>query len=108
MTPSERPVSTPDRGWRWSSPNLASDAGWREAAAGCRYVLHVASPFPATQPKDPQEVIVPARDGAIRVLRAGLDADVERIVLTSSIAAVREGPHQLPRASIHRSRLDQW
>jgi dihydroflavonol-4-reductase len=69
--------------------DLKSDAGWAEAAAGCRYVLHVASPFPAEQPKDPDELIVPARDGALRVLRAALDAGVERVVMTSSVAAVR-------------------
>ena len=47
---------------------LTSDAGWAEAVAGCDYVLHVASPFPATTPKDPDELITPARDGAVRVL----------------------------------------
>jgi dihydroflavonol-4-reductase len=69
--------------------DLTSDAGWAEAVAGCRYVLHVASPFPPTQPKNPDELIVPARDGALRVLRAALDAGVERVAMTSSIAAVR-------------------
>src|SRR5260370_18624926 len=66
-----------------------SDAGWDEAVKGCRYVLHVASPFPPVQPKNPDELIVPARDGALRVLRAALDVGVERVVMTSSIAAVR-------------------
>ncbi len=69
--------------------DLNSDSGWADAVAGCRYVLHVASPFPPEQPKDPDELIVPARDGALRVLRAALDAGVERVVLTSSIAAIR-------------------
>src|SRR4051794_41550343 len=69
--------------------DLTSDAGWADAVAGCRYVLHVASPFPPVQPKDPDELIVPARDGALRVLGAALDAGVERVVMTSSIAAVR-------------------
>src|SRR5205814_7690556 len=69
--------------------DLSSDAGWPEAVAGCRYVLHVASPFPPVQPKDPDELIVPARDGALRVLRAALDAGAERVVMTSSIAAIR-------------------
>jgi dihydroflavonol-4-reductase len=69
--------------------DLMSDTGWADALAGCRYVLHVASPFPPEQPKDPQALIVPARDGALRVVRAALDAGVERIVLTSSVAAVR-------------------
>ena len=71
--------------------DLSDDAGWPEAVAGCTYVLHVASPFPPAQPKDPDELIVPARDGSLRVLRASLDAGVERIVMTSSVAAVRGG-----------------
>lgn len=69
--------------------DLTSDDGWAEAVAGCEYVLHVASPFPPEQPRDPDELIVPARDGALRVLRAALDAGVKRIVLTSSVAAIR-------------------
>lgn len=69
--------------------DLSSDQGWPEAVSGCRYVLHVASPFPPVQPKDPDELIVPARDGALRVLRAALDAGVDRVAMTSSIAAVR-------------------
>jgi dihydroflavonol-4-reductase len=69
--------------------DLMSDAGWADAVAGCRYVLHVASPFPPVQPKDPDELIVPARDGALRVLRAALDAGVERVAMTSSVAAIR-------------------
>ncbi len=71
--------------------DLTDDAGWADAADGCAYVLHVASPFPPSQPRDPDELIVPARDGALRVLRAALDAGAERIVLTSSVAAVRNG-----------------
>jgi dihydroflavonol-4-reductase len=71
--------------------DLNSDAGWADAVDGCRYVLHVASPFPPAQPKDPDELIVPARDGALRVLGASLDAGAERIVMTSSVAAVRGG-----------------
>jgi dihydroflavonol-4-reductase len=71
--------------------DLTSDDGWAEAADNCRYVLHVASPFPPVQPKDPDDLIVPARDGALRVLRAALDAGVDRIAMTSSIAAVRSG-----------------
>jgi nucleoside-diphosphate-sugar epimerase len=69
--------------------DLGADEGWAEAVAGCDYVLHVASPFPAAQPKDPDELIVPAREGTLRVLRAALDAGVRRVVVTSSVAAVR-------------------
>jgi dihydroflavonol-4-reductase len=71
--------------------DLSDDAGWPEAVDGCTYVLHVASPFPPTQPRDADELIVPAREGALRVIRAALDAGAERIVLTSSVAAVRNG-----------------
>jgi nucleoside-diphosphate-sugar epimerase len=56
--------------------DLRSDDGWADAVAGCEYVLHVASPFPAAQPKDPDELIVPAREGTLRVLWAALDAGV--------------------------------
>lgn len=69
--------------------DLTADAGWAEAADGCRYVLHVASPFPPVQPKNPDELIVPARDGARRVVRAAFGAGVERVVMTSSVAAIR-------------------
>jgi len=69
--------------------DLTKDQGWPEAIDGCDYVLHVASPFPSAQPKDPDELIVPARDGTLRVLRESLAAGVKRIVLTSSVAAVR-------------------
>ena len=69
--------------------NLTADDGWAEAVDGCRYVLHVASPFPPVQPKDPDELIVPARDGALRVLKAAFGAGAERVVMTSSVAAVR-------------------
>jgi dihydroflavonol-4-reductase len=68
--------------------DLRSDDGWEEAARGCDYVLHVASPFPPKQPKDPDELIAPAREGTLRVLRASLDAGVGRVVVTSSVAAV--------------------
>src|SRR3954470_22537018 len=69
--------------------DLTSDAGWAEAVGGCDYVLHVASPFPPSQPKDPDELIVPAREGTLRVLGASLDAGVKRVVVTSSVAAIR-------------------
>jgi dihydroflavonol-4-reductase len=78
--------------------DLTADAGWAEAVGGCRYVLHVASPFPPVQPKDPDELIVPARDGALRVLGAALDAGVERVVMTSSIAAIRSDRESSPSA----------
>jgi len=71
--------------------DLESDDHWAKAIEGCDYVLHVASPFPPQQPKDPDELIVPAREGTLRVLGAALDAGVRRVVVTSSVAAVRGG-----------------
>jgi nucleoside-diphosphate-sugar epimerase len=71
--------------------DLEDDAGWSEAVAGCEYVLHVASPFPPSIPKNEDELIVPAREGALRVLRASRDAGVKRVVLTSSFAAIGYG-----------------
>jgi dihydroflavonol-4-reductase len=68
--------------------DLLGDEGWEQAVQGCDYVLHVASPFPPQQPEDPDDLIVPAREGTLRVLKAALDAGVNRIVVTSSIAAV--------------------
>jgi nucleoside-diphosphate-sugar epimerase len=71
--------------------DLENDAGWPEAVAGCEYVLHVASPLPATIPKHEDELIVPAREGALRVLRASREGGVKRVVLTSSFAAIGYG-----------------
>ena len=67
--------------------NLTSDAGWDEAVAGADYVLHVASPLGVPEPKDPEVLIVPARDGALRVIAASIKAGVKRVVMTSSVAA---------------------
>ena len=75
----------------FATADLESDAGWPDAVAGCDHVLHVASPFPPAVPKDENELIVPAREGALRVLRAARDKGVKRVVLTSSFAAVGYG-----------------
>ena len=71
--------------------DLGHDDGWADAVTGCDFVHHVASPFPATIPKHDDELIVPARDGALRVLRAARDAGAKRVVLTSSFAAIGYG-----------------
>jgi dihydroflavonol-4-reductase len=71
--------------------DLMSDSGWSKAVEGCRYVLHVASPFPLTLPKQEDDLIIPAREGTLRVLRASRDAGVERVVQTSSYAAIGYG-----------------
>jgi dihydroflavonol-4-reductase len=71
--------------------DLESDSGWREAVEGCDYVLHVASPLPLHVPRDENDLIAPAREGTLRVLRAAREAGVKRVVLTSSFAAVGYG-----------------
>lgn len=72
--------------------DLTSDDGWADAVAGTDVVMHVASPFPAENPRDDDEVIAPARDGTLRVLRHARDAGCRRVVMTSSFAAVGYSP----------------
>jgi nucleoside-diphosphate-sugar epimerase len=74
--------------------DLERDEGWGEAVAGCDYVLHVASPLPSGEPKTEDEVIIPARDGTLRVLRAARDAKVKRVVFTSTCGAIYYGHPQ--------------
>ena len=71
--------------------DLTKDDGWDQAVAGCDFVLHLASPFPAEAPTDENELIIPAREGTLRVLRAAQKAGVKRVVLVSSVAAVTAG-----------------
>jgi len=68
--------------------DLSSDSNWDEAVKDCEYVLHVASPIGLDTPKDENEMIVPAVEGTLRVLRASRNAGVKRVVITSSFAAV--------------------
>lgn len=81
-----------DAGLEVAAADLMSDNGWTAAMAGCEEVYHVASPIPGAQPKDPDELIVPAREGTLRVLRAARDAGARRMVLTSSFTAVGYTP----------------
>ena len=78
--------------------DLMADAGWKDAVSGCDFVLHVASPFPLGAPKHEDDLIVPAREGALRVLAAARDAQVRRVVMTSSFAAIGYGvaPRDVP------------
>ncbi|KXO96832.1 epimerase [Tsukamurella tyrosinosolvens] len=69
--------------------DLLGDDGWAEATAGCDVVHHVASPLTAT--RDEEQVIRPAVDGVLRVLRAARDSGVPRVVATSSCGAVYYG-----------------
>ena len=75
--------------------DLMSDAGWDAAVEGCTSVLHVAAPVGVEAPRDPDDLIVPTRDGALRVLRAACRAKVRRVVMTSAVEACRpplDGP----------------
>ena len=76
---------------KFFAADLMSDTGWAEAMAGCSHVAHVASPLPANAPKHEDDLIVPARDGALRALRAAKQAGVTRFVMTSSMAAIAYG-----------------
>src|SRR5262245_48758709 len=67
--------------------DLTKDDGWEAATAGCDYVLHVASPLGMNNSRNPNDLIVPARDGALRVLRAAVKAGVRRVVMTSAANA---------------------
>lgn len=71
--------------------DLMDDAGWAQALAGCSHVAHVASPFPLSVPRNADDLIVPARDGTLRVLRFAVAAGVTRFVQTSSSAAIAYG-----------------
>jgi len=83
--------------------DLLEDAGWADAVRGCDYVLHVASPFPLGAPKDENDLIRPAKEGTLRVLRAAADNGVKRVVLTSSVAAIAAGH---PREKTHFDEKD--
>lgn len=69
--------------------DLTSDEGWDAAVSGCHYVLHVASPLTAGAAASRDALVIPARDGALRVLRAAVKAGVKRVVMTSAAAAAR-------------------
>ncbi len=71
--------------------DLLQDDGWEQAVRGCESVLHVASPYPDKPPKREEDLIVPAREGTLRVLRAAARGGIKRIVLTSSTAAITAG-----------------
>ncbi|MDB5707921.1 MAG: aldehyde reductase [Sphingomonas bacterium] len=84
-------LDVPDASLKFFAADLMEDAGWAEAVAGCSHVAHVASPFPPNAVKHEDELIVPAREGALRALRFAAAAGVERFVMTSSVAAIAYG-----------------
>lgn len=82
---------------RFARAELTSDAGWDVAVRGCAFVLHVASPYPIKEPRDVNDVVRPAREGTLRVLRAARAAGVKRVVLTSSVAAIASARYDKTR-----------
>lgn len=72
----------------FTEADLKKDANWDQAADGCDYVLHVASPIGLSIPKDENEMIIPAVEGTLRVLKAAKAAGVKRVVMTSNFGAV--------------------
>ncbi|MBI1384009.1 MAG: NAD-dependent epimerase/dehydratase family protein [Rhizobiales bacterium] len=79
-------------GLTFAVADLERDEGWQDAVAGCRYVQHVASPFPLANPRNREALVPTARGGALRVLEAALGAGVERIVMTSSVVTMMYRP----------------
>ena len=71
--------------------DLLSDTGWDAAVDGCEVVAHIASPDPIAQPRNPEDLIRPAVDGTVRVLRAARAHEIRRVVHTSSVFATYYG-----------------
>src|SRR5262249_49506607 len=94
-------VVDPQERLSFHAADLTADAGWDAAAGGCDYVLHVASPVVASEPKNADELIVPAPAGTRRVVGAALKAGARRVVLTSSVAAAS------PRAGAREGASDE-
>lgn len=84
-------LGVPDDQLTFFAADLMSDAGWAQAVAGCSHVVHVASPLPTGAVKHEDDLIVPARDGALRAVKAAKAAGVTRFVMTSSVAAIAYG-----------------
>ena len=88
VTEGIKKVIDPKGNLEYCELNLMKDEGWEKAMDGCDYVLHVASPFVNSEPKDENELIKPAVEGTLRALKAAKKAGVKRVVLTSSMVAM--------------------
>lgn len=78
-------------GLEFAIADLMKDDGWHNAVQGCHFVIHTASPYPAENPKDENELIIPARDGTLRLLRSAQIEGVKRVVMLSTIGAIFDG-----------------
>ena len=88
VTEGIKKVIDPKGNLEYCELNLMKDEGWDKAMEGCDYVLHVASPFVTSEPKDENELIKPAVEGTQRALKAAKKAGIKRVVLTSSMVAM--------------------
>ncbi len=75
-------------GLEWVEANLDSDEGWKDAVQDCRFVQHIASPFPLDTPSNREALVPEARAGAMRVVEHALGAGAERVVMTSSMVSM--------------------
>jgi len=87
-------LAVPNDRLHFFAADLLNDDGWAEAMAGCSHLVHVASPLPTGVVRHEDDLIVPAREGALRALRFARDAGVSRVVMTSSVAAIAYGHGQ--------------
>lgn len=78
-------------GLEFARADLLKDDGWQEAMHGCEFVIHTASPYPAENPKDENVLVIPAREGTLRVLRAAQAGGIKRVVMLSTIGAILDG-----------------
>lgn len=95
----------PDASIEFVALDLTKDEGWETALDGVDVLLHTASPFPQESPEDPQELIRPAVDGTMRAMRAAKAAGVNRVILTSSCAAIYKDSAKPP---MQRSTEQNW
>jgi len=72
--------------------DLGKDAGWKDAVKNCRFVQHIASPFPLEAPSNREALVADARGGAMRVIEQALGAGAERVIMTSSMVAMMGQP----------------
>ncbi len=79
-----------DKNLRFVALDLSRDDGWDDAMQGVDILMHTASPFPLDQPKNEDELIRPAVDGALRALRAAKAAGIHRVIMTSSSVAIMD------------------
>jgi len=94
---------------RFFKADLLDEGSYGPAMAGCQVVFHTASPF-TTHVADPQRDLVdPAVEGTRNVLASVDETDsVERVVLTSSCAAIYGDNADIPGMPEGKLTEDVW